>query len=494
MCRVFLFAIYFFAFGLAVLPASPEPAGVADADEAAKATAQAYLDLFSQDETFTNHLGEATYDAIFYNFGDDGSHQITPEAQQLALQHVEAKLERLSELASAPRVDWGRQQAFEEKGMNALVPEVGSIRRLAAEASWYAKQTWKEDPQKALASLRDAQTAARHFGQDIPSLISKLTQIAVESILINTFAELAPKMTREQMNAALAGIETLPPTGSLADAIRTERDFVTGWLRRKIEDELSAWEESAYGTHGFRFPADLRLAGVVLLPGRPLRLSLHNTRAGQTFWLEEGSEVNGIRIERAEHTPPRAWLAYGNLRAVVNLEKETIQNRYVPWDVLISVFGSFGGKGEQNLTDAEKEKRKEQLAEFGLSPETVLDNLDQLDAFYSGAIERLDLPAEAYQAWEDEYRTGAVGNKFFEIMMPRLGKIIEVDRAFNAKYDALAIGFAVQAGDSERPPAREGYVVVQNPQGFTVTPKQFVGHQQEHSYSLHFGTPPPEPE
>jgi len=98
----------------------------------------------------------------------------------------------------------------------------------------------------------------------------------------------------------------------------------------------------------------LRLAGVVLLPDRPVRISLHNTRNGQTFWLEQGKTANGIRIERVEYNPPRALILHNGVSAMVDLEKETIEPRYVPWEVLISAFGALNGRSQQELSDSEK--------------------------------------------------------------------------------------------------------------------------------------------
>ena len=494
MMRVFSFAIYFFMVGLSAPIGAQIPSEEPHDQEAAKAVAQAYDNLFSQDEAFDEALGGSAYNAIFYDLEGVEPEQITEDQRQMAIKHVEGKLDRLSDIATAPRVDWGRKEDFEKKGFAALIPSVGPIRRLALEASWYAGETWETDPQKALASLRHAQAAARHVGQDTPSLITTLTQISSESILLNKLAELGPQMNEQQMASALAGIEGLPVTGSLADAIRTERDLMIGWFRNKIEGDLKAWERSASGTSDFRFPEDLRLAGVVLLPKSPVRLSLHNTRGGQTFWLEEGKEVNGIRIERVEHHPPRAWITYGNRRAIVNLEKETIQNRRVPWEVLISAFGSLNGNEIGDLSDAEKEKIQEQLIEFGLSPDTALDSLDRLEAFYTGAIQRLHLPLDKFEAWEEDYMDEAGENTFLSSMAPSLSRVIEVNRAFQEKYEALETGFAIQSGGLNPESMDENFTFKRNKNGFTITPKQFVGHPREHDYSLHFGTPPPEPD
>jgi len=81
------------------------------------------------------------------------------------------------------------------------------------------------------------------------------------------------------------------------------------------------------------------------------------------------------------------------------------------------------------------------LAEFGLTPETALGNLDQIDAFYTQAVQRINMPLEQYKEWEDE-----------------------------------------------------DFKLTRNKGGFTLTPTELTGDDNEHRFSLHFGKVPPEPE
>ena len=493
MKRSALLATNFFAVFLLSQVNAESPAEKTDDAEAAKAVGLAYQDIFAGDDAFSEQLGNATYQAIFHEMEDEST--VVTEAQRaITLEHVSRKLDKLSEIADAPEADFGRQQEFREKGPGALIPSVGPIRNLAFEASWYAKETWAEDPDKAIQHLRDAQAAARHVGQDTPSLITNLTQIAIESIVLNTFAELAPQMNRAQMRTVLTGIESLPAAGTLEEAIRTEQDFFAGWFRRKIDEAMKTWENEIYGSTGFRFPQDLRLAGVALLPNRPVRISLHNTRNGQTFWLEEGKEVHGIRIESVEYKPPRAWIAQNGMRALVDLQKETIEHRYVPWEVLISVFASFDGQDSEPLTDAEKEATKQQLTEFGLTPETAFDSFDRIDAFYDEAIQHLGLPASEFEAWENEFMETGREDPLVRLLAPALSAILEHNNALHRKYEALEQGFAIQAQSEGAAVEDSDFKVTQNENGFTVTPNEFVGSDREYRFSLHFGTAPPEPD
>lgn len=492
MKRSALLATYFF--GLSIFSSVNAASSLTEADdaEAAKAVGRVYEAIFSEDEAFSEALGYATYDALFYPTEEEAT-SVTEAQRSMARDHVSQKLERLSTIADAPRADFGRQKEFEEKGFNALIPSVGPARNLALEASWYAKETWSRAPNEAIQHLLNAQAAARHIGQDTPSLITNLTQIAIETIILNTYAELAPQMSQAQMQTVLAGIESLPRGSTLEEAIHTEASIFADWFRGRIEEALKTWEDENYGSTGFRFPQDLRLAGVVLLPNKPVRISLHNTRKNQTFWLEEGKEVHKIRIESVEHKPPRAWIMHKGKRALVDLQKETIENRYVPWEVLISAFATFDGQDPKALSDAEKDALKQQLIELGLTPETAFDSFDLLDRFYDEAIQRLDLPAEAFEAWQTEFMEAVSEDSLVQFLAPPLGRILENKNAFLMKYEALERGFAIQLQDDviiEDPK----FKITKNENGFSVTPKEFVGTEDEYRFSLHFGTAPPGPE
>lgn len=469
----------------------------AQSQDAAIEVADAYEALFEQNESLMKEIGEDAYDAILY---PDVYDEVQPtEAQRKRLlEAVDSQLDQLEILARAPTVNWGRKNDLIELGPSAMIPEVGSMRRTISQVSWYAKENFNSEPDRALEGLLYGLAASRHVNSEEggSGLIMNLTQIATENIVIARMAELLPRMSDAQRSSIRVGLEMLPKAENLADALRGEQEAFIGWFRRRIDTGLQTWELENHGPDGFDLAKDLRLAGVVLLAGQPLRISLHNQRRESAFWLEEGKRVNGILLEKVElKDPPRAWIERNGIRAVIDLEAETIQNRYVPWEVLYSAIVLGDGSGVVK-TEAQM---KEALSEYGLTPENALDQLDLADGFLDQAISKLELPADEFQAWERDFFDKIPENYgLVKLLAPPVGKILEVNQAAEQKYDALKLGLALQEeGDLATVNAEtelSGFVRIENEDGFTLTPKEYMGHDREYYYSLHFGTPPEEPD
>jgi len=460
-------------------------------EDPALTAAETYRELFRTTEQLEEDLGES-YDAILFPELDD---QVEPtDAQRQRFRSaVERQLETLGKLANKPAVDWGMKAEFEEKGPGALIPQVGSIRRLAQSAGWYAKEVWDEDPEAAMNALTDAMAAARHADQKPSTLISHLTRLACDGILLGTLAELSPLMSPQQRSEVLSRIEALPRTGTLGDALETERDYFAGWLEKKLLRELERWEKEKFGPDGFRFPADLRLAGIARLPNRPIRISLHNSRLGKTFWLEKGQEVDGIRLKRVDRERARAWIAYDGLSARIDLEKEMIERSRVPWEVLYATFVAPDWK-ERGYTEAEM---RETLKEYGVTPEIALTQFQQIRDYYTEAIRRIDDPIEEFRDWNESTAESFEEESLAAILIPNLSGALENNRAFEKKHEALELGFKLQSSDL----IEEGTVefgnskfsITRNAEGFSIIPTEFADHEKRNGYSLHFGTPPPDP-
>jgi hypothetical protein len=455
--------------------------------ESSKAAAATYNELFSSVDDLAEELGDK-YSSLFYPSDEEKASSLTEQEKAEVLKVISEQLESLSQVAQQPEVDFGKAKYFEEAGPAALIPELGQIRRLILQTRWHAKETWQDDSDKALNNLLNAQAAARHINQET-TLISLLTSIACERICLSNLSELSPKMTPDQRKKVLNRISQLPRTGSLAEALLAEKQYMTGWYKHKILAALSKWEEEHYGTDGFRFPQDLRLAGVVLMPDLPPRISLHNTRKNHTFWLEKGKEIHGIRLDRVEHVPTKAWIIHDGITAVIDLQKETIENRYVPWEVLYSVFISE----DYEYQDRSEADRQRQLTELGMTPESALDHLERVEAFFDEAVTKLDLPIDEFEKWQDEQVTSFPKDSFGSMMIPSVSKVLEVQKSLQTNYNALELGFKLQAEESLKQPKDSGFVLRKNDGGFTLIPEEYIGHEKEYNYSSHFGTPPPKP-
>lgn len=460
--------------------------------DAARAAAEAYRELFKDIDALQNELGDS-YDALLYPDSMIEPLEVSEEVHERLLNGVGEQLATVHQISRAPQVDWGMREDIEEKGPAALIPQVGPIRSIASQAKWFAQTTWDEDPERALDALLDAQAVGRHVNQE-PTLITHLTQIACEGIALSGLTELSPKMSPAQRNRVLAGIETLPKAGDLAGALRNEHDLFVGWYKRKLLQEFDRWEDEKYGTSGFRFPEDLRLAGIVMLPGKPVRISLHNTRTNRTFWLGKGKEVDGIRLEEVDREKARAWIVHDGVKAVIDIAKESIESRYIPWEVLYSVFV----RDDYKETGTSESEMKEALKEYGLTPENALDQFDAIDAFYSEAIQRLDDPIEDLKAWEQDKLNSYDENSLARMFLIPISKVVEIDKLSKQKYQMLALGFNIDSPKNAESQSIEyagaTYRIKPNEGGFTITPESSLGHPGEYVHSLHFGAPPPEPE
>jgi len=460
---------------------------------AARNAAAAYEELFQASAALEVELGDS-YDALFSHGSDAPPPLISEETRKKVLDTVGANLSKLDSLANESRVDWGREEEFEKDGFGAMLPELGGMRMLINEAKWYAKEIWASDQDRAIDTLLNAQAAARHLNQGDTLMITHLAQVKLESMVLGSMCELSPEMSEEQRNSLIKRFHSLPAAVTLADALRSEKRMISGLLHKKVLDQLKIWDESHDDSSGFRFPKDLRLAGVVIQANKPARISLHNNWNGRVFWLEKGKEIDGIRLDRVERNPPRAWISKDEITAMINIQDGSIEGRYVPWEVLCSAMISSNILGP----DTSEPELLAFFEELGITPEITLDQFDLIDAYFDGAIERLEQPIEVLEAWQKAYFESVDEGSFAHMLTFPVSRAAESNKAFMRKREAFELGLKLESQgdrtDSLADPSNNGgFVVTQNESGFSLTPEEYIGHKREHRYSLHFGTPP-EPE
>ena len=128
---------------------------------------------------------------------------------------------------------WGYDMS---DGPEVLLPGLAKAKSVAEVArlrvAWHLQQSNQ-------AAARDEWLAAFKLGRNLATdriLISALVQISIETICLNTIVDNFPRFQKETLSELVAGIETSPPRGTIADCIPTERDSMYGWLRLKIAD------------------------------------------------------------------------------------------------------------------------------------------------------------------------------------------------------------------------------------------------------------------
>ncbi len=461
-------------------------------NDEAKAVADAYRSIFEQYEKLEESLEADDYDIRSPEDSDVAPEVIARDSKRFK-EGLAPIYEELSKLQAAPSVDWGYTEELIEKGpMASLSHPVASL-RVVRSAGWYAKEIWGEQPDVALDVILTGLSTVRHQNQQ-PTFITSLMENAGSNLLSTCLAELAPQMTTDQKAYVLARLAQLPETGTLADGVLADRDTFVGWYKKNLQTALEEWESENYGINNTRFPEDLRLAGLLLLSGAPVRISLHNIRTDQSFWLEKGKEKHGIQIIKVDRKTEQAWIRKDGQTAIIDLQKKTIQNRTVPWEVLIEVFANDW----MGTTDSSEEELIEELKEMGITPESILDELDKLYTYYTEAASKLDLPLDEFEAWAEARLEGVSEDSFFGMIAPSMTKMARIKAARQSREEALKIGMnLLQKGNvanSTVNVSNTEYSIQKTDSGFKITPVEFLNHEMADRSTLHFGAQPPEDE
>ncbi|WP_269522124.1 hypothetical protein [Coraliomargarita parva] len=405
----------------------------------AKLAAERYRSSAASLEAKVDALGKKHMSIL-----DPDSEDAVPVSQEERTQYKESLgeiLKEIRDLQSIQSVNWSKAANSDVPDIWENLSESFSIRKLSRNAVWYAEQTWKENQSEALDALFTGWSAARHRNQ-APNLMTGLVDIAASNICLRQLAKFAPEMTSEERKQTLTRIHSLPPTSRLSNAILSDRDGFSGLLLAKLESAMADWEAEHLGKDGFRFPSDLRLAGIMQLPEAAPKISLRNMRSQQSFWLSENQDAYEIHLERIDLTKHKAWLRYKDRTAVINLQHETIESRYVPWEVIIKVFAGLSYSEQSS-----QEKQIEALREMGLTPENVLDQLEMHYRFYDALVERIDQPIAEIRKFQSNYIKGYDEDSFIGMTLDvHYDHIIETSRIVEQKQEALRLGFELLDG------------------------------------------------
>ncbi len=444
--------------------------------------AQAYRKIFQKVDALKEELGDSFQDLLYPEEGG----QVTPEQSKLFSDKMDDILDLASGLKDVPRVDWGRMEALEAGGEFYNNFDSVSLMDLSRASMVHAKMQFPDQPDRAIDSIFTTMSAVHHFNQE-PILLSILIQNAADSQLLGWIGQMAPEMTPAQRAEVRANLEKLPDSASLAQAIMGEKALMIDCNRRKIKEAMKEWNDAQFGSDGLRFPEDLRMAGIVLLPDAPIQISLEDTRTQRSFWLEKGKTVNGIYLESVDRKTQQAWIRKDDQRAVIDLRARTIENDYIPWEVLFKVFADPYGY----FTYSEEEK-KEALSSMGIKPETIMAELARADSFYSELLDQLDLPIKEFEQWENARYALIEEDSLLDTLVNHFSGILEMDRSIPERTKSLLL--AMEMLDQDKLPdvglhtiGGESYQITETQEGLLMIPEDHLESERSEKYGITIG-------
>ena len=120
--------------------------------------------------------------------------------------------------------------------MDSLLPYLAPAKAVAVTAG--LRVTWDLQHNRQ-AERRDDLLASLTLARNVSRgglLISMLVEVAMDSIACNNVAENFGRFSPETLQQLLAGLEALPPRGTIADSVAPERAFTEAWLTGKVQE------------------------------------------------------------------------------------------------------------------------------------------------------------------------------------------------------------------------------------------------------------------
>lgn len=234
---------------------------------------------------------------------------------------------------------------------------VGSMRelaRLAVRAADDLPPADAIDTYAAIAQLGRQQRAGA-------TLIEQLNGVAIEGIAQAEAARRLGDFSAADLQHLSSAWLALAPAPSLDRAIAGERDvffkpildkLVVPGLRELLAanatgDEPAPGDETDSISPDADFTRYLRLSGLANLGEGELRISLENTRTGESFTLRLGSTVEGVELVSLDFEKRLAVIRQDAREAVIHLESKRIvpkESAALRLRKFFAVFDSIGGK------------------------------------------------------------------------------------------------------------------------------------------------------
>lgn len=169
------------------------------------------------------------------------------------------------------------------------------------------------------------------------------------------------------------------------------------------------------------FTRHLRLSGLANLGEGELRISLENTRNGESFTLRLGSTVEGVELVSLDFEKRLAVIRQDAREAVIHLESKRIvpqKSAALRLREFFAVFDSMGGK------DADLAALRQTLAAARAHPEGVDGYARDLLARYQSGIDQQLAVANSPGYPADLSASAAPGvDPILALAMPAIGKV-----------------------------------------------------------------------
>jgi hypothetical protein len=184
--------------------------------------------------------------------------------------------------AALPSCDWGI--AWEDEGINVLLPHADGVRVLAALACLQARLRFAEGKSaEAVDDIVAGMTLARHTSRDGVNILL-LSGYAVEHRMGEALAPDLPRLDAGMIRDLKKRLDALPPGGNAAASLRLEEKWALEWFIRKVKEAKDRDSLLAFLAGGLRESGDDRAAAE---KARAFLAACGGTAAGVVRFAEE---------------------------------------------------------------------------------------------------------------------------------------------------------------------------------------------------------------
>ncbi len=162
----------------------------------------------------------------------DWQHARLDDSTAKLLERGRQSLDYLHAGAAMPGCDWGLDLS---QGPYVLLPHLTKARELARLACLRVRYDLQQHQQAAaVEDACDVLAFARHTGRD-PILISMLVQYSMERMAIEALALGLDTLDSAALKHLTERLDHLPPSSTLADAVKTEREINVEWAIAQVK-------------------------------------------------------------------------------------------------------------------------------------------------------------------------------------------------------------------------------------------------------------------
>jgi len=263
------------------------------------------------------------------NPADNAPAPVLTPTQRAAVTEITAALRAAASSPPATTSDWPLTLNPNDPDNPAAntIAGVGTTRRLAQLATRIAADLPASEAIETYAAVAQLGRQRRAGA----TLIEQLTGVAIESIAQGAVAARLGSFSVEELRQLNDVWGTLHPAPSIDAAIAGERDvyfrpvvenILVPGLRELLADPDAGQPDT--DPNSSDFTSDLRLSALVNLGGGEHRITLENTRTGDSFTLVPGRTVEGIELVSLDFDQHLAVIRRADHEAVIHLASKRI--------------------------------------------------------------------------------------------------------------------------------------------------------------------------